>query len=384
MEGENREIVTENANRLAFCPSTAMYKVRTRYYGREIAWLAAGLGVCAAAYYFSAPEHTVPVTGRKYRRLVPPELSNLVESSIAYYQVVESYKSVLPANHPYVREITSIGNVLTDANGMQRHEYIVIESEDANAFVVGGNVVFVYTGIASMLANASGTAMVLGHEMGHVLAGHSTEGLLQGITLIAIAIGVELFGMGAGSSSVTQLWQVLFQLPRKRQAELEADEIGYHLMSTAGFDRREAIGVYERMMGDQVQVEGDFSDFLSTHPVWPLRVALLQNLIATDLRPTQWIRLPNVMPINFKSGALMRKVRLEANDEPEEVIAPVPTIIETTPTAQALADSDSSSFDLWSILDHYRPYAILGRLAGARAESVRQQMRAHLASKQAM
>lgn len=347
-----------------------MYTVRTRFYGRELAWLFAGLGVCAAGYYFSAPEFEVPVTGRKYRRLVPPELSTLVESTIAYLMVKYSDDEVLPPSHPYVREITSIGNVLTDANGLPRHEYIVINKEEANAFVVGGNIVFVYTGIAPMLANVSGTAMVLGHEMGHVIAGHSAEGLIQALTLMGIAVGMEMFG--AGHQVVTQLWNILFQLPKKRQAELEADEIGYALMSKAGFDRREAVAVYERMMnslGQQSQLPGD--DFLQTHPVWPLRIALLNNLINTDTRPIEIVRLPYVMPISFEAGSLMDKVHnklknLEAGDN--RVLIPTP---ETSPEASSVASSGSNFSLLTDLLQRYGLYAMLARAAGTRAQDVR-------------
>lgn len=354
-----------------------MYKVRTRFYARELAWLFAGLGVCAAGYYFSAPEFEVPVTGRKYRRLVPPEVSTLVESTIAYLMVKYSDDEVLPPSHPYVREIISVGNVLTDANGLPRHEYIVINKEEANAFVVGGNIVFVYTGIAPMLANVSGTAMVLGHEMGHVLAGHSAEGLVQALTLMGIAIGMEMFG--AGHQAVTQLWTVLFQLPKKRQAELEADEIGYALMSRAGFDRREAVSVYERMMislGQESQLPGD--DFLATHPVWPLRIALLNNLVNTDTRPIELVRLPNTMPIAFESGSLMDKVhsKLKSLEEGADVSI-VPDASEKPSEASAFASFGSVSSILAELMQRYGLYARLARAAGTRAQDVR----AHLAPK---
>ena len=337
------------------------------------------MGICAAGYYFSAPECEVPVTGRKYRRLVPTEISTLVESNIAYYIVSEYADSILPANHPYVREITSVGNVLTDANGLPRHEYIVIDKDEVNAFVVGGNIVFVYTGIAPMLANVSGTAMVLGHEMGHVLAGHSSEGLLQGITLMIVAVGVELFG--AGHQSITQLWNILFQLPRKRAAELEADEIGYALMSNAGFDRREAVDVYRRMMlGVGEDEEEDDDDFFATHPGWRLRVALLQNLVDLDQRPHSWIRLPETMPINFGTSSLVSLANNDANQADKPVQSAVPPALESTAVSPSSAPSTSTDSFVVSLLKRYGLYALLARSVSARAERAQSVLRSRIAS----
>lgn len=361
----------------SFWLSIELYKVKPRIYARELAMAAAIISVAAAGYYFTAPEFEVPYTGRKYRRLVPPELSAIIETTMAEYMISEAGTSVLPPNHPLVREVVSVGNVLTDANGLPRHEYIVIDSEEVNAFVVGGNIVFVYTGILPMLENVSGIAMVLGHEMGHVLAGHMAEGLVQVATTLAIAISAELFGYG--NQIFTELWAMVFQLPRQRHAELEADEIGYALMSTAGFDRREASNVFTRTMialGEEGQEEGD--DWAQTHPIWPLRIALLQNMVDMDTRPNGWVRLPHFMPINFHTTDIVESL-LEETETLEEVTQS-PLVItatdefkndETTPsTVTSVAPATLASSN-----SPYSPYSIVTSLFGTDKPEVRERQR---------
>lgn len=45
----------------------------------------------------------------------------------------------------------------------------------------------IQVGILPIFANHSGAAMVIGHEIGHVLAGHSYESLFLGLPLGAVA-----------------------------------------------------------------------------------------------------------------------------------------------------------------------------------------------------
>jgi len=338
--------------------SLVVTKVKRRSCGRELLIISGILAAAGAAYYYSAPVVEVPFTGRKYRRLIPKEVTNWVELTIVEELLAENEDDILPEDHPLVRQITSIGNVLTDANGLPRHDYILVDSEEVNAFVVGGNTVFVYTGILPILQNVSGAAMVLGHEMGHVLAGHPVEGMAQALGTIALSLCLSIFG--AGNELAMDLFDLVFRLPKERDAELEADAIGYALMSRAGFDREEAVNVYERMMvatGEDEQ--GEWDDWDQTHPIWATRIGLLEELIDTDPSPsTKWVRLPAVPPMSVDDAA-------GEDDEDEDAYYVLED--EDEDDEDEDVDEDGGQDEAASEKRSYSPYNIFGRVGAERA-----------------
>src|SRR5689334_10388000 len=56
---------------------------------------------------------------------------------------------------------------------------LIADDKQANAFALPGGKVAVYTGILPITRDESGLAVVLGHEIGHVLAHHGGERLSQ-------------------------------------------------------------------------------------------------------------------------------------------------------------------------------------------------------------
>lgn len=146
-----------------------------------------------------------------------------------------------------------------------RWEVNVLQSDQVNAFCMAGGKIGIYSGIITKLQlTDSELAAVMGHEMAHALREHVREQVslqyatqLPGILLAAVT-GVQVLGqLGDMVSNVT------LGLPRSRQAEAEADEIGVELAARAGYDPRAAISLWQKMnrMGG-----GRPPEFLSTHP----------------------------------------------------------------------------------------------------------------------
>lgn len=146
-----------------------------------------------------------------------------------------------------------------------RWEVNVFQSDQVNAFCMAGGKIGIYSGIISKLQlTDSELAAVMGHEMAHALREHVREQVslqyatqLPGILLAAVT-GVQVLGqLGDMVSNVT------LGLPRSRQAEAEADEIGVELAARAGYDPRAAISLWQKMnrLGG-----GRPPEFLSTHP----------------------------------------------------------------------------------------------------------------------
>jgi predicted Zn-dependent protease len=136
----------------------------------------------------------------------------------------------------------------------------------------------------------TGLAVIVGHELGHVIARHGGERVSQrllaelGGTALAVAAGtspqapliVAAFGLGA---------EVGVLLPYSRRQESEADHIGLVLAARAGYDPRAALAVWQRMAA----LAGTRPPrFLSTHPLPEDRLREIECLlpeIMPELRP---------------------------------------------------------------------------------------------------
>src|SRR4051794_10416380 len=72
---------------------------------------------------------------------------------------------------------------------------VIDDPKQANAFALPGGKVAVYTGILPITQDDTGLAVVLGHEIGHVLERHGAERMSQGLlaqlggTALAVAMG---------------------------------------------------------------------------------------------------------------------------------------------------------------------------------------------------
>jgi predicted Zn-dependent protease len=118
---------------------------------------------------------------------------------------------------------------------------------------------------------------VLGHEVGHAIAGHGNERMSQGLLaqlggmVLSVALatqpqqaqGLFLAAYGAGAS-------LGVLLPCSRLEESETDRIGIILMARAGYDLRQAIPFRERMATQEGRTQQP--ELLSTHPATQRRI----------------------------------------------------------------------------------------------------------------
>ncbi len=183
----------------------------------------------------------------------------------------------------------------------QDWEVVVFESPEPNAFALPGGKIGIYTGMLKIMTDPGQLAAVIGHEVGHVWARHSSERLSeQGLVALAGAIPGLVFkdpnsksyqlsmaALGVG----TQLGYIL---PHSRTQETEADTIGLDLMSRAGFDPQQAVELWKNMakLGGAQQPQ-----FMSTHPSNSTRIEALQAKMGPALETYRKSnRRPNCRP----------------------------------------------------------------------------------------
>lgn len=176
-------------------------------------------------------------------------------------------------------------------------EVVVFDKEDVNAFALPGGKIGVYTGLLEITENAGQLAAVIGHEVGHVIAGHGNE---RASSDTAINFGLQVAGALLESQNVEQTQSIMqaiglgaqigIALPYSRIHETEADQIGLELMAQAGFEPQEAVMLWKNMS----QASGNRStpELLSTHPSPNTRIDNLEQNIRTLNIVTKGISKP--------------------------------------------------------------------------------------------
>jgi len=252
-------------------PPVSVSKIRT---ASTLILASAALAACA----------TSPL-GRSQLKLYSDD--EMAKLGAAAFQQTEK-KTPVSADGHTVAYVSCVANAITRElpNGGGNWDVKVFESKDINAFALPGGKIGVYTGLLKVTQTQDQLAAVIGHEVSHVLAGHSNERVSQeqatnvGLQVASVVIG----GNGAVSSAALGALGLGAQygilLPFSRTHESEADLLGLDLMSKAGFDPRQAVNLWQNMarLGGEKPPE-----FASTHPSDATRIRQIEARLPQDL-----------------------------------------------------------------------------------------------------
>ena len=160
----------------------------------------------------------------------------------------------------------------------------IVNSNDFNAFVMGGEDVYVYTGLLTQIRTPDALQAVVAHELGHTLGGHMTQmaGRMSAEmtrTMLIQALGIGLMAAGgdpslgagvlAGSSGVAQQSMLAFT----RDEERIADDMGVNLMIRAGLDVNGFVDVFNQMAEMTSVLESRINPNRINHPLTMERLA---------------------------------------------------------------------------------------------------------------
>lgn len=258
---------------------------------KVFAWILSCLILCSA---FGCA--TVPFTGRKQLVLIPyVELRTL---SYDNYRTILS-KAKLSLDGHKTRLVRDVGRNISYAaekflyeagKGDLVHqfdwEFTLIEDDNTvNAFALPGGKVAVYTGILEYTQDEAGLAVVIGHEIAHVIANHGGERLSQ---MMLAQFGHSQLAMALKTKPDTtqQFWMLAYGLgmnlgailPYSRLHEKEADRIGLIIMARAGYDPNRAVTFWQKMK-EQSKGGRNMLEFLSTHPAPDTRIEEIRTAI---------------------------------------------------------------------------------------------------------
>jgi predicted Zn-dependent protease len=173
-------------------------------------------------------------------------------------------------------------------------DVVLVEDPEVNAFVAGGQVVYVNSGLINMADSANEVQGVVAHELGHVVGGHAINDTgaktAGGISLLSLLLGGLAAAAGGGEAAIGVLMagqQAAMgkYLAFTRGEEESADAAGASFLSKAGVSGKGSIAFFEKLQNMENRygytAKGD-DQYMMTHPLTADRIATLQDVYEKD------------------------------------------------------------------------------------------------------
>ena len=162
-------------------------------------------------------------------------------------------------------------------------EIAIIKDDTPNAFAMPGGKIGFNSGMFRLTPTDADIAVILGHEVAHVVARHGNERVSQGIAVAVGAVIVDESTRDKGAAKHDQALAVYGAaatlgaiLPFSRFHESEADKLGLVYMALAGYQPSAAVSFWQRFAAEP---GARMPEFLSTHPSDQTRIRELRQQV---------------------------------------------------------------------------------------------------------
>ena len=168
----------------------------------------------------------------------------------AHKQILQQYR--VYDNKDLQNYVQFIGKKLAEKSARPHLDYsfLVLDSEEVNAFALPGGYIYLTRGIMAYLKSEAKLAAVLGHEIGHVAAQHAirqksaSQAANLGSTLVAILGALYVPGLDPNiSSDLLGIGSDALLKGYGRDHELQADELGAEYMAKSSYDTQAIMDV---------------------------------------------------------------------------------------------------------------------------------------------
>ncbi|MBY2929272.1 tetratricopeptide repeat protein [Sphingomonadales bacterium 56] len=234
---------------------------------------------------------------------------------------------------------------LVSAAGMEPRnvQVLVLNDPEINAFVAGGQYVWVHSGLIAAADNVNQLQGVVAHELGHIEGGHiirSSEGMkaATGITLLSLVLGAAAIAAGgaeAGMGILGMGQQAAMGkfLAFSRAQESSADLAGARYLSKAGLSGKGSLEFFKKLQNQEYRLAIPQEDsYGRTHPLSGERINVLREVYTVD---PAWDR-----PVDPKLEARFERIKAKLVgfvSEPTQTLIKYPESDQSLPAHYARA-----------------------------------------------
>ncbi|MCA1856821.1 M48 family metalloprotease [Massilia oculi] len=260
------------------------------------------LALCtAAAFAIAAPAESLqkpdtsrlPTLGDTARQDLSPILERKLGEEIM--RDVRRDPAYLD-DDPIIEYLNNLGNAMVASVPGTRGEtgadfsFFAMRDANLNAFALPGGFIAAHTGLIVAAQNESELAGVMAHEIGHVSQRHIARALGQQKQDVLLPLAAMILAALASKASPDAAMGVLLggqglavqrQLNFSRDAEREADRVGFQIMAAGGYDVTGMAGFFKRLQSAS-KLYGDIPAqlaHLSSHPLTAERLVDMQARI---------------------------------------------------------------------------------------------------------
>ena len=170
---------------------------------------------------------------------------------------------------------------------------VLLRDDEINAFVAGGQVVYIHSGLLTAADDANQLQAVIAHELGHVAGGHVIrmgEGVkaATGITILSLVLGAAAIAAGAGEAGMgiimagQQAAQGSFNSFTRAQ-ESSADLAGASYLSKAGYSGKGSLEFFKKLQNQEYRLAVYATNsYDRTHPLSSERIDALTQIYHKD------------------------------------------------------------------------------------------------------
>jgi len=196
-----------------------------------------------------------------------------------------------------------ISRPLIAAAGLdKRTDVVLLNDPEINAFVAGGQTVYIQSGLLLSADNVIQLQGVVAHELGHVAGGHvirmhSGAKEAQGISIATMVLGALAMAAGAGDAAMGIMMAgeraaMGRFMAFTRTQESSADSAGAKYLAAAGISGRGSIEFFKKLQNQEYRLTAKLPEdsYDRTHPLSSERIAALMNVYEKD---PAWNRPPD-------------------------------------------------------------------------------------------